>query len=366
MNAPARYTPRIKNKKWSTIVCDGNNNQGIHDLRQFKKLIAMLERAAHEWRNARLFHIILTGATRDIYQQVLTKFCRQLRAAGAQCDFKAAIEHDSKKGLHQHVMFVLSTDKRPSRYITAADETGVVEASLLRQVVREVQAECNTLACRVQPPTSRTVAYIELNQTNNEFLNEAVEWASYILKARSKLPASEGRCYTSSRPARRARCDKVNQGATPLVCQANAVSAGTNLKIIRFPPTASGQKCSKTPVFSGISHFIGIPDYVSPLKACRKQLEKRCLSHFSHDFSPIPHRPPPARRFSSRLTLGQPGTAKTSMHSTRRMTSRAGIRLHPPRSEVVSCDLGLKQSFYLGQKILNKTYELGHNTHTNF
>jgi hypothetical protein len=303
MNALARYTPRIKNKKWSTVVCDGNNNKGIHDLRQFKKLIAMLERAAHEWRNARLYHLVLTGATRSIYQQVLTKFCRRLRATGALCDFQAAIEQDSDKGLHMHCMLVMSTTSRPAQYITAADETGVVEASMLRQVVREVQAECNTLACRVQPPASRTVAYIELNKTNNEFLNEAVEWASYILKARSKLPASEGRCYTSSRPARR-RCSKVANSATPPVCLAFSTVTQEKSFQSSYPTTATGQKCSKTPVFRGISHQIAIFTTVLDLKTHVKSTKKVNKSHFYGDLSPIPHRPlsqrmPPGRARSA-------------------------------------------------------------------
>jgi hypothetical protein len=359
MNALARYAPRIKNKKWSTVVCDGNNNRGIHDLRQFKKLIAMLERAAHEWRNARLYHLVLTGATRDIYAQVVNKLCRQLRSAGAQCDFKAAIEQDSKKGLHQHVMFVLSTDKRPSQYITAADETGVVEASLLRQIVREVQAECNTLACRVQPPASRTVAYIELNKSNNEFLNEAVEWGSYILKARSKLPAAAGRCYTSSRPARRARCDKVDQSVTPPVCL--AFSTVTQEKVFQtsYPTTATGQKCVKTPVYAGISHLRAISDLVLPLKTYAKQHEMTAKQRFIGSFRYVPSGPcQPVKD----IRIG----IRSDSHSMRRMTSRGAIQRRPSRSEVVSCDLGLKQSFCLGQKILNKVSELGHNTQHNF
>lgn len=202
----AKYVPRIRDRKWTTTVCDGRGNGGIHSQRQFKKLIAMLENAAHTWRNPRLFHIILTGATPTIYAQLLTKFCRRLRDAGAQCEYMAATEQDSEKGLHQHVMLVMGTTLKPSQYIVAADEHGKEKASMLRQVVREVQGECSTLTCRVQRPASRTTSFIELNQTNNEFLNEAIEWASYIVKARSKLPAAEGRCYTASRPERRRHC----------------------------------------------------------------------------------------------------------------------------------------------------------------
>lgn len=55
----------------------------------------------------------------------------------------------------------------------------------------------------------------------------------------------------------------------------------------------------------------------------------------------------------------------TSLHKVRRMTSRAKVRNYiPVSSELVSCDLPVKLSFSLGQKILYKAYELGHNTNT--
>lgn len=212
----AHYTPRLRNKKWVTKVCDGRDyqgreNKGIHDQEQFKKAVAMLEHAAHNWRNPRLYHLVLTGATEPTYKQLLLRLCRKVRSAGAKCNYKACLETDTTKGLHCHVMLVLSTTSKPERFITKAEEFGKTErVSLLRQVVREVQTDCPDLKVRVQPPASQPVSYIEFNQSNNELLNEAVEWCSYIFKARSK---PQGRCYLSSRPARRA-C-KVNVGSRP-------------------------------------------------------------------------------------------------------------------------------------------------------
>lgn len=204
-----QYKPTVHNMKWVTAVCSGNNNKGIDDQERFKKAVAMLEHAAHNWRNPRLFHLVMTGADRSAYQQLLTRLCRKVRSTGAQCDYKYAIELDNDKGLHCHVMFVLSSPRRPQHFFTIADESGVTDASLLRRVVREVQADHPDLKASVQRPQSqpKPLYYIEFNQTNNELLNEACEWCSYIFKSRSK---PKGQCYGSSRPARRACKGKGN------------------------------------------------------------------------------------------------------------------------------------------------------------
>jgi hypothetical protein len=94
----------------------------------------------------------------------------------------------------------LGTSEQTPRFITSANETGRIEnESILRKAVRQTWNECCTLAYKVCPPRSRSgkVAFIQFNQSNMEFLNEAVEWMSYIYKARSK-PES-GTVYFSDR-----------------------------------------------------------------------------------------------------------------------------------------------------------------------
>lgn len=295
MNTPvkelARYVPQIRNKRWFTKVCDGSDylgrdNGGLHNQERFKQAVAMLEHAAHNWRNPRLHHIIQTGANVATYQRLLNEFCRRLRRAGVLCDWVRCIEIDSTKGLHCHAMLVISTPNTlPSRYLTTANEHGKEKVSLLRQVVRDAQADNQDLKVRVQAPASHPTGFIQFNQTNQQLLNDAVEWCSYIFKVRSK--PTTGQCYQSSRSARR-RCSKVDGAPTPPVCLAVSTVKETIFKNIHFPTTASGQKCSKTPVFSGISHFIGISDYVSPLKSYKKQGKTGVKSHFYGDFQPRP------------------------------------------------------------------------------
>ena len=70
--------------------------------------------------------------------------------------------------------------------------------SALRKAVRHTWSECSLLEYSVNRPRSQGgLPFIQFNQTNEERFNEAVEWMSYIYKARSK-PTS-GTIYFSDR-----------------------------------------------------------------------------------------------------------------------------------------------------------------------
>lgn len=192
-----KYIPKLQNRKW--ITRNTVNHGGLHKQEEFKKGIAMLEHCAHNFRNPRLFHICFTGADLDTYQKAMIRFCRALSAQEVEYRYKAALEYDSEKGLHFHVMIILGADQQTHRFITSSDETGKIEnESILRKAVRDTWSECCTLAYRVNPPLSRRpLAFIQLNQTNQEFFEEAVEWMSYIYKTRSK--PKEGMVYFSDK-----------------------------------------------------------------------------------------------------------------------------------------------------------------------
>lgn len=192
-----KYVPKIRERKWYTEVTDRHG--GLHKQEEFRKGVEMLEYAAHNFRNPRLFHICLTGADLAIYQLTMIRFCRALAGAGVKYCYKAGLEYDSEKGLHFHVMIVLGTEKQTHRYITSSEETGKIEnESALRKAIRHTWNECCDLRYRVNSPQSRRpLAFIQFNQTNMDFFNEAVEWMSYIYKARSK--PERGMVYFSDR-----------------------------------------------------------------------------------------------------------------------------------------------------------------------
>jgi hypothetical protein len=181
-----RYVPVRCQRRWVTRVTRPHG--GLHKQEEFKKAVAMMEHCAHTFRNPRLFHICFTGADVSIYQSVMVRFCRTLKAEGVEYRYKAALESDCEKGLHFHVMIVLGSESQTHRFITPSDESGKTEnESALRKAVRHTWSECNALAYSVNRPRSQGgLPFIQFNQTNEERFNEAVEWMSYIYKARSK------------------------------------------------------------------------------------------------------------------------------------------------------------------------------------
>lgn len=198
--ALARYVPQLRGLKWWTRVTDGRNG-GLDSQERFKQAVEMLEHAAHNWRNPRLYHLCLKGASPAHYSALLAEFCRMVRRDGGKVAYKASIEHDSLKQTHMHAFVVTDSGNRmPSRYITAKDEDGVAKPSMLRRALRLAQVDSQALEVTVCPPATQFAVFIQFNQTNNSLLDEACEWCSYAFKARSKVKG--GTCYSGSRTPR--------------------------------------------------------------------------------------------------------------------------------------------------------------------
>lgn len=196
------YIPTIEGRKW--VTRNTKNHGGLHRQEEFRKGIKMLEHCAHHLRNPRLFHLCFTGADLEIYQLVMTRFCRVLTAENIDYRYKAALELDDEKGLHFHVMIVLGCDKQTHRFITSSNEDGKIEnVSALRKAIIHTWNDCQTLKYRVNPPRSMSgkAAFLQFNQSNMDMFHEAADWMSYIYKARSK-PES-GTVYFSDRPTSR-------------------------------------------------------------------------------------------------------------------------------------------------------------------
>lgn len=195
-----RYIPILKGRKWITRTTDTPRNGGLYSQEKFKKATKMMEVAAHTFRNPRLHHICFTGAAvLEHYQLVVKRFCRALEAEGIQHCYKGALEESTDKGLHFHLMIVLGTGDETDRFITGKNEAGKIEnESLLRKAVRHTWNECATLQYQVCWPHSRTVPYIQFNQSNKAFFENAVEWMSYIFKKNTK-PAGRRVIFSSKK-----------------------------------------------------------------------------------------------------------------------------------------------------------------------
>jgi len=183
-----RYVPTKEGNRWVTRTCSGNGNLGIDDQSQFKSAVVMLEDAA-TWNKPMLNHIVLTGATADTYKRFIERLSDSIRSP-ARKHWKSAIEVDTHKGFHCHLMLLLSSDHH-ERLLGEADN------STFNRIIREIQATVPTFdAMRVQPKRHDT-PYIPIDSA----FDDAAEWMSYIFKVRSK-PLGGGSCYGSSRSRR--------------------------------------------------------------------------------------------------------------------------------------------------------------------
>lgn len=195
-----KYVPMMDGKAW--ITPNTVKHGGLCDQEEFKKAVEMLEEAAHTFRNPRLFHICFTGADDTIYSRVRNRLCRLLKENDVDVCWKAALESDSDKGTHYHLMIVLGTSKQTYPYIrTGKESSGDENESLLHKAVRETWDECATLNYRVNP-TRTGAAFIQFNQTNMVKFNDAVDWFSYIYKKRSKGAGKGKSTFFSSRKKR--------------------------------------------------------------------------------------------------------------------------------------------------------------------
>lgn len=189
-----RYKPSYtsKGKIFTELT---NNHGGIHDPRQFKQAIKMIETALAEWDRPRLSHICLTGADVKTYIAALNRFKRKLTSAGVTYAYKAALEEDSQKGLHLHIMLLIDhkrAGKHTNPYGLISDN---VKSPLCSSMDRFHEEGLEFNICTSRYSKDR---FLPILKKDYESLNQAVEWCSYIYKQRSK-EGLQGRIYYSSR-----------------------------------------------------------------------------------------------------------------------------------------------------------------------
>ena len=189
------YVPMKDEKnlnRWTTKLCSMNGNGGLHDQSQFKDAVAMLEEAISEWDSPQLRHIVLTGADESTYQRFIDEMKRKRYMPRKA--YKAALETDNRKGIHCHWMLITDASSPDSMFDIDDD------SSRLYQVQTLIRRTTPDFEVTVRQPRRHRTPYISLGDTT---LNDAADYFSYALKARSKPPVGSGGCYWSSRSAKR-------------------------------------------------------------------------------------------------------------------------------------------------------------------
>jgi len=173
------YIPTVLSNKWITDNTR-DYNQGIHDQKQFKSGVTMLEKAINECSHPKLIHLVLTHGDSESYGVLIKKIKRNANNLYA---YKACTEVDSYKGTHVHIMMVIDTpDPRTFLEVIGkySDTTPVIKIC--------------------EPQHHAPNAFIPLTLAT---LQDAADWLSYIFKTRSKPSCHK---YMSSRhPARHSR-----------------------------------------------------------------------------------------------------------------------------------------------------------------
>jgi len=186
-----KYTYTKEVNRYVTPICSAPGNGGIHDASQFVSAVGMLEQAIGTWTSPRLLHITLTWATVPAYAQFIDHMKRYMPRKA----YKAAVEVDSFKGQHVHWMLIIDSSS-PDNLFDMDDDSSPA-CRVMAQIQRTEPEFTVTVA---QPYKYPATPFIPLRA---DTLQDAADWFSYALKARSKPPVGSGGCYWSSRSAKR-------------------------------------------------------------------------------------------------------------------------------------------------------------------
>lgn len=177
--------------KLRTTITDANG--GMHSPTNYRKAINML--TTHPFRNARLYHLVLTGSDdRNDYRWAIDSLCRKLRAEGMPVMWKACYELDDHKRFHAHFFLLIeSADKVPCTILRYRVDGWLVSKLAERK-----------LGFTIAPPLDpmhkvggKHANYASVPKKAGPKLDDCLCWISYLFKARSKAGV-EGQIYTSS------------------------------------------------------------------------------------------------------------------------------------------------------------------------
>lgn len=343
-------------KKQTNTVLAGNNNGGLHSARGLATLKQVL--TTHDLKDAVLYQVIFTGTQdKGLYQNAIKALMRHIRTK-CRAEYIGGYEvGDEKGGLHAHCYIIIETSKH-----FPADLLDVREGQFLHRLANRKDKE---ICIRIEPPKNRMHGGQMFARMNTpEKLADCVKWASYYLKPRSKdaVPGREtyfGSEFTSNITKREAQRQKHRDALTK------------SSRPAPVPPTAPAPAPS---VYNFGSTQLETRRKLCPLTTSNRyvrRLPSLMSSWQNWNVSCNPRRMKPALP-SLRLSVTE-SCGRSSMRWSRFSSeSPQGIadsvvRQHSvSSSKLVPYDLPRKPLSYLGQKILDRTYGLAHNSSTIF
>lgn len=165
----------MSKKRYSNEVLAGNGNGGLHSTRKLNTLNQFM--TTHDLKQAVLFQIILSGSDKAEYQATMKAVIRHIRTK-CRAEYIGAYEVGVEKGgLHAHAFIIIETAKH-----FPADLLDVSEGKFIARRIKR-----KAISIRIEPPKGRIHGGAMFARMNTpEKLADAIKWASYCLKVRSK------------------------------------------------------------------------------------------------------------------------------------------------------------------------------------
>jgi len=173
-------------KKYTNDVLAGNGNGGLHSTRRLNTLNQFF--TTHDLKQAVLYQFILSGSTKDEYQATMKAIIRHVRTK-CRAEYIGAYEvGDEKGGLHAHAFVIIETAKHfPSDLLDVSEGQWIARRVKRKAKEAKEAGAPQSLSIRIEPPKNPMHGGAMFARMNTpEKLADAMKWASYCLKVRSK------------------------------------------------------------------------------------------------------------------------------------------------------------------------------------
>lgn len=185
-------------------------NAGWHPKgkRAYRAAKAKIIQCLTYYREPRLYHLILSGNTYSKHKTMLTALCQRLTRARVPHEWFSARECSVERGEHLHIFILVDADNSPPQAILNTFKDGWLTRECRSQELNDpwIASPSNEIhsgnyyaQLPYLGPTNRAT------EQATQRLVDALEWLSYIHKARDKLDKEwekQGQIFSASRPRR--------------------------------------------------------------------------------------------------------------------------------------------------------------------
>ena len=188
-----------------------NKNAGWHrkGKRAYRNAERTIVKCLQSYRDARLYHVVFWGSTNKQHRKMLAALCLRLTRKGYPHEWFAARERSEKRGEHLHVFIVVDTDgKQVVSILNTFDDCWLTTECVKNGLEKPYVNGPQDADIHGDRPYAR-LPYLgpghRATKQGIARLADALDWLSYIFKARDKHEGKwekEGQIFPASRPLR--------------------------------------------------------------------------------------------------------------------------------------------------------------------